>query len=235
MRRRGPLLAAAAVALAILWGAGDSLRPFATLDRDVVQSTPGLGALDSRYTATLNAGDEACIEPVTLTPESQVARMRVLAPDGRPAPPVEITATAGSYRSSGRAQGYPTGADQLVTVELDPPDRKVRGRVCVSNAGRGKVDIVGAQDVRSQVPAKLTLNGTEEQGKDLELTLLEAERTSIAERPGELIAHARDLAPDYAPTWLLWILAVLVALGLPAAAIGGYYLAVSADGDDRGA
>jgi hypothetical protein len=226
------VLAAAAVAFAILWGAADSLRPFATFEREVVQSTPGLGALDSRYTLALEPGDEACIDPVTLTPGSQVARFRVLAPKDRPAPPLEITARAGSYRSSGTAEGYPTGGDVLVTAELDPPERELRGSVCARNAGETPVELVGAQDIRSLVPADLLFNGDPIEGKDLELTLLERERRSIAERPGELIEHAQALGADFAPTWLLWVIAVLVLVGVPVVVVAGYFLAVRSDADD---
>ena len=232
MRRRAPLIAAVAVAFAILWGAADSLRPFATYDRDVVDSTPGLGALDSRYTVTLRRDQEACIRPVTLTPHSEIARFRVLAPAKRPAPPLEITASGPGYRSSATVSGYPTGSDQLPRAELDPPGRTVTGEVCARNAGRTPMELVGAQDIRSQVPAALLVDGEDVAGKDIELTLLQGEPKSIAERPGDLVARARDLTAGFAPEWLLWIVLVLVALGIPAAAIGGYVVAVSADRDD---
>ena len=229
MRRRGALVSAAAVAFAILWGAVDSLRPFATFERDVVQSTPGLGALDSRYTLALEPGDVACMKPVTLTPDSEIARLRVLAPEGAPSPPIEITARAGGYRATATAVGYPAGGDTLVAGALDPPDRELRGEVCARNAGETPVELVGAQDVRSLVPADLTFNGEAVEGKDLELTLLEAERRSIAERPGELIDHASKLTASFAPEWLLWIVAVLVLLGIPAGIVGGFFVAVGRD------
>lgn len=229
MGRRLALVAAAAAALAILWGAADSLRPYATFDRDVTQSTPGLGALDSRYTLELKPGDEACVEPVTLTERSQVARFRLLVREGRAAPPVEVTASGPGYRSTARVSGYPAGGDVLPLANLTPPDRELDGRVCARNAGRTPVELVGAQDMRSIVPAKLLLDGEEVPGKDVELTLLERERRSLLERPGDLVAHARDLTADYAPAWLLWILLVLVAAGLPAAAVGGLYAAVRRD------
>ena len=221
-----PLLAAVAVALAFLWGVGDSLRPFATTDRDVVQSTPGLGALDSRYTVRLRPGDRACVRPVTLTPRSQQARVRVLAPQTAPAPPIEVTARGPGYRATGTIAGYRTGGDDIPAAALTPPARELDGEVCMRNAGRTPVELVGAQDIRSQVPAELVVDGDVVAGKDLELTILERERRSIVERPGELVDHARALGPDFAPAWLLWVVLVLVAVGLPVAAVAGFFGAV---------
>jgi len=230
MGRRGALVAALAAALAFLWGAADSLRPYAMYERDVTQSTPGLGALDSRYTLELKRGDEACVEDVTMTPRSHVARFRLLVRQGDATPPVEVTASGPGYRSSTTMSGYPAGGDVLSLATLTPPEREVDGKVCARNAGRIGVELVGAQDLRSLVPAKLVLNGEEIPGKDVELTLLERERRSLVERPGDLVDHAREFTAGYAPTWLLWILLVLVAGGVPAAAIGGLFLAIRRDG-----
>ena len=228
MGRRAAIIAAAAAVLAFAWGTLDSLRPFVTFEHDAVESTPALGALESRFTVTMKPGDETCIQPVTLTPRSEVARFRVLAAKGRPVP-IVVTASGDGYRSSAVIRDYAAPGDQLPLARLTPPDRELQGRVCARNAGRQPVELVGTDEIRSQVVAETIVNGEPQPNKEIELTLLQEDRRSWLARTGELVGHARAFGADFTPEWLLWIVLVLAALGIPAAAIAGFFLAVRED------
>ena len=226
MLKRPAFVAALAAVLAFAWGALDSLRPFATFERDQIVSTPGLGPLAERYTFTLQPGDEACIKPVTFTPETEVARLRILSEKDDAPAPIDVTASAPGYRSTARLSGYPTGFDQTPPARLTPPDREVEGQLCARNAGaRGgdPVQIVGTGEIRLQVAAETLVNGKPVDGKEMELTLLRAERRSLLAGMGTIIGHVRAVAAGYAPEWLLWILAVLAAVGIPVAVVAGLY------------
>lgn len=226
-RRRLAIVAGLAVLLAFAWGVADSIRPFVTYDRPVIQSTPGLGALDTRTTIPLRRRDEACLRPVILTPSSRIARLRLNAKD--PGPALEVTARGGDYSSSTRVDGYGTGSDQVVDATLDPPERKVVGELCVRNLERGAADIVGAEDVRSQVPAGVYLNGELVPGREMELALLEDAGEPLLERPGQLVDRAHAVTGSVVPEWSLWVLLIVVALGFPAAIAGGFALSARAD------
>jgi hypothetical protein len=202
------------------------VRPYVTFDRDVVASTPALGAIESRYTISLRRGDEVCVRPVTLTGRSQLARFRVLDADGPPVPPLEITARAPGYEAKTTLSGYDAPGDQIPPAKVEAPDRELRGEVCARNTGSEPVELIGTDEIRSQVPAETLLNGEPQPNKEIELTLLEDRKAGLIERPGDLVEHARTLTADFAPEWLLWIVLVLVVAGIPIGAIAGLYLSV---------
>lgn len=226
-RRRLAIAGTLALLMAMAWGALDSLRPFATLPREAVVSTPGLGALESRYSAALESGDEVCVQPVTLTPESQIARFRIVGPGKPPISPLQITATGPGYRSATIFRQYELAGDQTPWIPITPPRAEVVGRVCAKNLGRQRVEVIGNAEQRSQGPAEVLVNGEVQSGKELELTLLRATPQSMLDRPGDLIANARTLAADYAPKWLLWGVLLLVAFGIPAAVTVGFFRVLS--------
>jgi hypothetical protein len=220
MDRRSAIVAALAALVVVAWGAVDSWRGFLTTEHDVVVSTPGLGPLEQRYEASLRPGGIACVRPVTLTPESRAARFRVNTKRGGPVP-VEIVARGPGYRASNVVRDYPSPGDHLPIVPLTPPPRELQGEVCARNVGERPLAVVGTQEIRSLVAAELLVNGAAVPGKDLELTMLEAERRTLLERPGDLVAHAQTLAADFTPRWLLWVVLVLVVPGIPLAAAAG--------------
>lgn len=227
--RRLAVVAAVVAVLALAYGANNSLRPFATVDREVVSSTPGLGPLDQRYTLTLRPRDEACVKPVVLTERSQKARFRLVKPGGPPVPPVVVTARGPGYSSSARIASYAAPGDQLPHFKLTPPQRELIGEVCIRNAGRQALDVVGTDEIRSHVPAEIVLNGEPiPGGKELELHLLEERERSFLDRTGVLVDNAHTLSSGYLPKFLVWVLLVLAAIGMPAAVIGGLFLSVRA-------
>ena len=131
-----------------------------------------------------------------------------------------IVASAPGYRATARVSGYPPGADVPVQARFAPPARdRADGRLCVHNAGRHAVDLVGTAEPRSQSPAVTTLDGKDAQ-MDAALTLLEARPASLGSRLGGVFGHAAALTGALG-TWLLWLVAVacvlLVVAGLPLA------------------
>jgi len=190
--------------------------PFLTQQREVVVSTPGLTGLFERTEVPLRPGRPACVVGVRLTPDARVARVRVKA--GPRAARVRVTASAPGYASASTAVAGP--GERLVAAPLEPIARDAVGRVCVAApAGARGLAIIGTREARSQVAATTELGGRAAEGLDLELALLSGERRSYLERAGEVLDNVSALTGRLVPAWLLWVLALLVALGIPAAAL----------------
>jgi hypothetical protein len=211
---------AAGVALAVIViGALAFWRPYLTTPRDVVTATPSLQGLFQRNVVRVGHDQQACIAPVPF--ETGTARAQILVNAPRGAEPLVVSASAPGYRASGRVTRYPPGADVPVQVRLTPPSQdRPNGRLCVRNAGRHAVDLVGTAEPRSQSPAVTTLDG-KDAGMDAALTLLEARPASLGSRLGSVLGHAAALTGGAFGTWLLWLVGVacvlLVVAGLPLA------------------
>ena len=195
-----------------------SYLPWLTAQHQETASTPGLGALFQRAEVHVKRGQQACIRPVFFSSETQVARLRVLAPRA-PVPALQITATAPGYRSGARVSRYDVGGDTLVTANLKDPGQVRVGQLCVKNVGRHQMSLVGTNEARSQVVADTVLDGQPIVGTDVELTLLHRGTTDYVASVGDVLRHASTLAATWTPTWLLWPLLILLVIGVPAGAV----------------
>src|SRR5437773_2230700 len=70
---------------------------FLTDHRDVIASTPTPMALGPGTPVELPPGSQACMDNVTLGPDSQVARFGIADTFGRPGPPLVVSAASGGY------------------------------------------------------------------------------------------------------------------------------------------
>lgn len=226
MSRRARVVTAVAAILALAVGAATSMRSWLAPDRDVIVATPSLGGLEARETIPLRRGQQACVQPVVLTPESAVARFRVVDPDGkRPVPDLRVTATGPGYRSAATVRDWGVPGDQTPSAPLAKPGGEVRGRVCVRNLGPERMEVVGTNEFRSRVPAVTTRDGAPAPDNvQAELTLLEREPSPFSSRVGDMVDHASLLTGGIAPPWLLWALLVLTVAGLPLLVLAGVLL-----------
>lgn len=209
-------LAVVVAVAAALYGIGGSWRPFMTVEREVVTSTPSLSGIFQRNEIALPVRESACIAPVTFAPSTR--RVQIIALGGPGAGPLRVVARAedGSWRAEVVARDFGTGRDEPITVTLpsSPPSEKT-GRVCLKNISRAPYSLVGTAEGRSDARAATTIDGVQQ--ADASLTLLEERPSSLLSRVGDVLGHASTLTSGLVPTFVLW----LVVLGLFAGVLVG--------------
>ncbi len=193
---------------------------YLTESREVIASTP------SAYTGItvpigLPAHSEACADEILFDTNARIARFGATAPEGAAAPALQVVARGNQqgdyrsdYRSDVRVKGGWVGTRQL-DVPLEPPASAAFGTFCVRNLGDGSIDLVGSENGRAYSRPTVRLNG-DALAVDLQLRLLEAGRSSLLSRAGEIMRHAATLKPFGAGWWWLLTLAVvtLAPLGI---------------------
>lgn len=132
-------------------------------------------------------------------------RARVLATIEGPA--------GGVVLARGRAGIAPQPAPGTVAIPVAP---RVRGgreiRVCLRSLGPGTLAVRGNADVAA-ASSTLRLDGRK---LDRDMTLdFTAPQSSLLGRAGDVMRRAALFRPDWTGTWTFWLLAALVALGVP--------------------
>src|SRR6185369_14934522 len=103
----------------------------------------------------LKPGSEACADETVFDPDSQIARFGASAVQGKPAPPLEISArgyTEGEFRNGYRSTFRLAGGWQgtrALNIPLTPPRAPVFGFLCVRNLGDVPVELAGSLDGRA--------------------------------------------------------------------------------------
>jgi hypothetical protein len=223
-RARGWALAATLAGVALVLGV--LVVPFLVRDRPLPASIPQPSPLFAVNFVELPPGERACLRPITIDPHSEVAVLKVTT-FGAPAVPFTLDVRAAGYRAGGTSPaGYADGVP--VGVPLAPPRGTVRGAACVRNAGDRRIALYGAGD-RTRTAA-----GTFVAGRRLDvnfqLAFYERAPASVADRwptIAERLATFRPVAP-----WVVWVVAALLLLGVPAALVGAVVL--SSSGEERG-
>jgi hypothetical protein len=214
LRRRPatlPLLTFAATVLLVFAG---RIVPALLEDTTATSSTPVRRELNGDVRLSMRAGQRACLSAVPFDRDSRVAQLaarRVASPGAL----VRLTAGAPGYRA--RAQVHLVAhADRFykpeLSVPLQPPPRSVVGSFCVTNAGPGRVELVGTADPRALTRTAATLDGAP-QKMAFSLTLFDARRRSTLARTNDLVHRAAALSP-FGP-WLFWTLIPLLLIGVP--------------------
>jgi hypothetical protein len=216
-----------AVALFVAGAAAFFGPPLIHKHRAIIETAgpPPLFALGEFQVA---AGQQACMEKVSLLPHGDVAQF--LLPGTSRASgasaAIELVLTAPGYVA--RAQlppGHPGGP---VALPISAPSHSELGTVCLVNRGPGVLVLLGSKEARSFPRSQLVIAGTSVVG-ELSLAFLESHTHSLLERVGTVFSHASNLTEHLIPVWLIWILAAVFALGLPAAMLGAFYLSLAQD------
>jgi hypothetical protein len=121
--------------------------------------------------------------------------------------------------------GYPGGG---VALPIAPPRRAEIGTACFVNRGSTTALLDGTTEPRTVSRSRTQIDGRTVVG-DIGLTFLEARPTSLLEHMGEIFDHASNLTDTLVPAWLIWVLAVLVALGVPAAVVTALWRSLRED------
>jgi hypothetical protein len=208
---------AVAVFLAALaLGALKWFVPFMADDRPVIAATPSLDGLFSREEVKVRRGQQACTKPVPLDPTVRRVSL-VLHARGTTAAPLALELRGPGYVGRGRFVGYPAGGPVTAVAALDrPPPAAADGELCLRNEGRRAVGLVGTDE-----PVSLSLPATAVDGKpvgeiDPAITFLDGPPASLLDRFGTVLGRASDFTGGAMPLWLLWPLAVVFLLAVPA-------------------
>jgi len=203
--------------IVLLLGALIAARPFVTRDRDLLTTTPQPSALTALATISLRAGQQACLDRAVLDDRSEQMRIRV-GTSGRRPPPLGVTIRGRGYRERARvpAGGY---VDSVVLgVPIAAPDGARLVTVCVRNEGRRKIVLYAAND-RTRSRSTTRVDGRRV-APNFELAFAEARPDSLLDHLPVILRRLTAFRP--VGQGLLWPLAILFALGLPAAVLTAY-------------
>lgn len=187
--------------------------PWLGEERGVVASTPAPPGLFGSTTVKIEPEQNACLNNVTFDERSELARFLV-GTYGKPGPKITVTLEAGSYRSVGRAEGYPD--NQLLTVPIEPPEESTLGTICITNLGETPLALGATIEPRSSARPDPAVNNQTFPG-EIGLSFLEAKPRSLAGRVGDVLDHMSAFRP--LEPWLLWPLLLLTIVGIPALAV----------------
>jgi hypothetical protein len=190
--------------------------PPLTREREVIASTPVPPPLFEVTGIRLQPeAPELCVSDVTLGPASEVLRFRV-AGLSAPGPRLEVDVQGpGHHPALVVATARGTGD---LDVPIAAPQRELRARVCVHLRSRQPLTFVGTLETRTRSRPVTSVAG-KPVATDVAVTVLERERASLVERPGELASHAAAFKPRVVSPAVFGVLAVLLVAGLPLGAL----------------
>ena len=215
-RRR--TFAALGVGLGLLIACLAWFVPYLTRERAAVSGVPVPPPFFAQSEVNLKPGSEACLSEVAVDTDADFAELTALA-GKRPGTRLLVAFEGQGYRETATVpDGYTPPA--VVLVPLDPPDRSVVGTLCIRNTGARRVALLGTSDVRTVVARPTTQVDGVEVVTDVSVRFLSADSGSVFERLGEMLTRLASFNPGvFGAPALLWLLLVLVAIGIPTAAI----------------
>lgn len=223
MARRVPVIFGVLVLVALLAIYG---IPFLTQKREVIAATPTPNAVSAISPLTLAPGSKLCSSQVTFSPQAQVARFVAVGDPAKKGPPLTVTAFGPGYRAQAHVPGGYPGTN-VIEVPIKTPDHSLIGTFCVRNAGKTQVLLAGTQEGRTVGRSDAEIDGTKALPQ-FSLTLHERKPAAIITRVGALFRH--DSAFNPVPVFLIWVLALLVLLGVPALAFWSFGRSLLRDG-----
>jgi hypothetical protein len=203
-------------------------RPYLAGDRQVISSVPDPEPVFALSEFPIAPHQQACLNSVTVDPNSRIAEfhLRLAEPSRSGGPPVELVLSAPGYRGVVEVPGGYAGG--TVSLPMKPPARSLIGSACFINRGRTTVLFDGTTEARSLSRSSMVIAGKPVVG-DIALTFLDGSPRSLLDGLGEVFGHASTLTDRFVPVWLIWLLAVIVALGVPLGVLAAFYLALRQD------
>jgi hypothetical protein len=222
------VIAAALAALLMVAGGLIWVRPYLTGAREDVSSVPAPDPVSAFSEFAVPPRQQACMSSVTVEPNSHLARfqLRPATPGLRGGPPVELVVSAPGYRGVVHVPGGYQGGS--VALALNPPAHALIGSACFINRGSSTVLLDGTTEPRTLSRPATTIAGKPVVG-DISLAFLDSQARPLSDQLGEVFDHASTLTDRLVPVWLLWLLAVLVAFGVPIGVVAAFYVALRED------
>lgn len=203
--------------------------PYLTRKQQWPASVPDPAALFAVTEFPVAAHQQSCVSGVTIDASSRLAQieLRPINPRASLGPPVELVLQGEGYRGVVHVPGGYGGGGAALPI-TPAPTRTVIGTACFVNRGSSTVLLDGTTETRTLSRSTTLLNGRPTPG-DIALTLLDNRPRSLLHRLGEVFGHASNLTDRLIPVWLIWLLALLVALGVPIGVLAAFYRALRED------
>lgn len=183
--------------------------------RRIATEVPQPAPLLSVSLVELLPNQQACADEIGLLPGQQVAEMRI-GTFGKGASPLLVTLVAPGYRES--ISVSPTYVDNgLLDVPLSGPAKALEGSVCVTNHGHTPVALYASAEDRTKSRSSTTVSGRL-WPSNFDLAFYTAHRQSLLDDAGTIMRRLR-LFHAHVGLGLLWLLAVLFAIGVPLASV----------------
>ena len=192
--------------------------PYLTREREDVTGVPVPPPFFVQERVGLDPGAEACLSDVAFDTDSEIVELTALA-GRRPRPGLAVVADAPGYRATAVIEGgYMTPS--ALRAGINPPERSVIGTLCIANRGRRRVALLGTTDPRTVVARSMTRIDGAEVVPDISVRFLAASGGSVLDRAGQMVDRAAAFKPGlFGAPVLLWLVLLLVAFGVPAAAV----------------
>ena len=190
--------------------------PYLTRERHNLAGVPVPPPFIAQTPVKIGSGSEACLSDVAFDTDAEFVELTALSASR---PPLEVVARARGYRATGRV---PRGDEAVPTMfaRIDPPEQSVIGTLCIKNRGKRRIDLLGTADARTGVGRPVTRVDGAEVAPDITVLLFAPDNGSVLERLGQLVDRAAAFKPGlFGLPVLLWIVLLLAAFGIPAAAL----------------
>lgn len=210
---RSPWAGAVLCLALIVGGALVWFRPFLTSPRPPFSEVPAPPPLNVISQFPVSPRQPACMSSVGIESDSRLVQFELhpTAPTAS-TPAVQVALSSPGYRASATvARGFPGG---VTTVPVTPPPRAAIVTVCFSTHGHGTALLGGSTEGRTTTRSQLTLAGRPVPGQ-ITLAFYEAGSKSLLDRLGTIFSRAANMTGQIVPAWLVWALALTIALGLP--------------------
>jgi hypothetical protein len=192
--------------------------PYLTREREDVSGVPVPPPFFAQEKVGLEPGSEACLSDVAFETDAEIVELTALA-SRRPSPPLTVVAEAPGYLETARIEGG-YAPPSVLRASVDPPKRSVIGTLCIRNRGKRRVAVLGTTDARTVVARSTTQIDGVEVVPDITVRFLSTEGGSLRERAGEIVDRAAAFKPGlFGMPVFVWLILLLVAVGLPAAAV----------------
>jgi hypothetical protein len=203
------------MALFLLYWGGKKVVPFLQTKPAETYATPTSQPTDPSVLAPIKVkgkGGEVCLQGIEFGPGAKYVYVTVQAE--RPAGPIALRLSAPGYRATARQAGELKGTVPL-HVPVTPAAREVGGgTLCLRNEGRHRTAFYGVPPGRGSAPVTTTVDGRVIK-QQLSVTLLTSPSKSLGSRLGTMFDHMAAFRP--VTGWEIWILALLLAVGVPVA------------------
>ena len=194
-------------------------RPYATRDREYPTTIAQAPARFSTVLVALDPRQRACLDAIALDKRSAVARFQV-GTYGKPTVPLEFQLAGSGYRADVAIAPAAYTDNGIVQIAVPPPGHDVETSACIVNRGRNRVALYAAN------PTEVSASQATRDGKPLAtnywLGFYERRPTSIAHRSPTIAARMSIFRPGFVGPWLIWPLAALFVLGVPAGVLAAY-------------
>jgi hypothetical protein len=208
-------LAAGVCAVVVVVGVVKAIVPPLTAEHGFPAEINQPASLFSSEALPVRPRQAACLAPVVMEQHSDQAQFKVAL--GRvAAQPLQLRIDGSGVRVRRRIPArYADG--QVILVDVPAPAAPKVVRACVRNLGRRTVGFVAAND--RTIGRAHTRIGQRVPGPAMFFGFFERRPVSLWQRLGVTMQRASVFRPGIVGPWLLWPLAILFFLGIPAATI----------------